>query len=177
MKYRTIVIDPPWKIRSNLSKTMQGDYHQSIPYNMMTDDQILNFDIDKFADSECDLFMWCTHGKLPIALDIIKAWGFRYNFTLTWDKGGGLTQFGFHLNSEFVLYAYRGKRQLRYKGVAIKSVFTAPRGHHSEKPSIFYDAIKDKTAEPRIDIFARRRHAGFDAWGDQVEPVLQEVLV
>ena len=31
--------------------------------------------------------------------------------------------------------------------------------------------IRRVTRGPRIDIFARRRHDGFSAWGNQVEPL------
>lgn len=42
-------------------------------------------------------------------------------------------------------------------------------GLHSQKPDEFYEILRRRTPAPRIDIFARRRHFGFDAHGNQVE--------
>ncbi|GAH13102.1 unnamed protein product, partial [marine sediment metagenome] len=49
------------------------------------------------------------------------------------------------------------------------SVFTEKRGRHSRKPDVFYKTLKQNTQAPRIDIFAREEHDGFDVWGNEVE--------
>ena len=38
------------------------------------------------------------------------------------------------------------------------------RRRNSEKPASVYTAIRMATQGPRIDIFARRRHHGYDVW-------------
>jgi len=43
------------------------------------------------------------------------------------------------------------------------------RGEHSEKPEIFREMIETLCgARPRIELFARKRVAGWDAWGAEV---------
>ena len=54
------------------------------------------------------------------------------------------------------------------KGKFIPSLIRQKRTRHSEKPSLFYEILKNNTKEPRIDIFARRKHDGFDSWGLEV---------
>ena len=48
-------------------------------------------------------------------------------------------------------------------------VVLAPRGRHSEKPAVFRQRLIDLLGDvPRIELFARERVEGWDAWGDEV---------
>lgn len=173
MKYKTIVIDPPWKLDS-LPKKYGKSRGSKMPdwdkrYDIMSNDELFNFSINNFAAKEADLFMWVTHTTLPLGLDIVKSWGFKYHCLLTWDKERGLTRFGFHRRTEFVIYAYRGKMGMEQKGKSMNTIFKILYTKHSEKPNLFYQMLCRHTKEPRIDIFARKKHFGFDSWGNQVE--------
>ena len=102
-------------------------------------------------------------------------YGFRYVFTMVWHKPAGPQPIGYPAyNAEFVLYGKRGKNLggARVPGFletkSFSMCFNAPRGRHSEKPAEFYELLRRVTPEPRIDLFARRRHPGFDAWGNEV---------
>lgn len=44
---------------------------------------------------------------------------------------------------------------------------------HSEKPELVYDLIELSFLGPRLELFARRRRQGWDAWGDQVSDAYQ----
>ena len=213
-KYKTIVIDPPWDIGQNygpihnkktLSESRVKFKHvfteheayknymrnKKMSYGMMTDDDLRTWEIPVEVNDDAVLFVWCIHQKLPLALELIKLWGFSYKHVLTWHKiparhrssAGNLIPVtsiitaGWWRNSELLIYATRGKSIFESSGEPVKFVFAEKMGTHSVKPPGIYQAIKLKTPEPRIDIFARRRHVGFDAWGDQVESELQEVLI
>lgn len=144
----------------------------------MTDSEIAAFPINNFADDECDLFMWTTHTKLPVALSILKDWGFKFHVLLAWDKLSGVCMNGFYRQTEFVVYGYRGKQGVDVgEGNYIPTLISAKARGHSEKPAKFYSIIKERTKEPRIDIFARKRHFGFDAYGDQVESQIEFPLL
>lgn len=173
MKYKTVVIDFPWPVEpisAHAAKRMRYTDKLNIPYDIMEIEQIEAFPINDYADEQCALFMWTTQGFIDVALDIIKKWGFKRSKVITWDKKDGINWLGFRMNSEFVIFAYRGKYPIVVKkGYSVDTVFEAKRTRHSEKPTKFYDIIRPVTPEPRIDIFARRRHYGFDAWGDQVQ--------
>lgn len=172
MKYRTIVIDPPWDIHLNESSGTHGEQPKELPYGTMSDNALHNFPINRFADEQCDLFLWTTKSKLHTAFHILVSWGFHFNNLMIWNKRDGFNNNGFHLTLEFVLYAYKGKNGLPFDR-PLETYFEAKRIKHSQKPDKFYALIRDRTQAPRIDIFARKRHYGFDAWGDQVESTMQ----
>lgn len=169
MKYKTIVIDPPWRLETG-PKPVNGKVFEQLPYGTMTDEEIAEFPIDDFADKDCALFIWAVHSRLHVALNMLEFWGFKYYCVFTWVKNSGLTIQGVCKNSEFVVYGYRGKFPIPFKGSAIHTAFHGKSGKHSEKPDKFYEMVRAKLPAPRIDIFARKRHYGFDAWGNQVEP-------
>lgn len=184
MKYKTIVIDPPWKLSNiNPKNSKHGgspflcdSISKKLPYRTMSDKEIMAFPINDFAAAECDLFLWTTNGKLKTALKTLDCWGFNYSSILVWNKRDGLNHQGIHYTLEFVIYAYRGRKGLNYCK-PIEAYFEAKRIKHSQKPDKFYSNIAKVTNEPRIDIFARKRHFGFDAWGDQVETQVEVPLM
>lgn len=87
---------------------------------------------------------------------------------MVWNKKDGLCSNGFHCTLEFVLHGYKGKNNVDFSK-PLEVYFEAKRFKHSQKPNLFYTMLMERTQEPRIDIFARKRHFGFDAYGDQVE--------
>jgi len=177
-KYRTVVIDPPWQVVAGLTKVKFYRIGKKLPYKTMSDEEILRFPIEDFADEECDLFMWTTHTKLSVALEILQAWGFKYHALLTWDKQGGTCISGFYRRTGLVVYGYRGKQGVDVgPGHYIPTLFKEKSKAHSQKPDIFYELIRKRTQAPRIDLFARKRHYGFDAFGDEVEKHIEIPLL
>ena len=171
-KYKTILIDPPWQINFN-SMASQSKGNQ---YNMMTVDEIKALPISTLASDVCDLFCWTTHTYLPDTFEILKAWGFKYHITLTWRKRSGLVMFGFRRETEFCIYAYKGEIGVKKDGQSIRTyieeipdLFTGESNVHSQKPQILYDYIEAKCKPPRLELFARSKRAGWDAWGNEVE--------
>lgn len=168
-KYQTIVIDPPWLVKNNLKDLKYYRTGKAMPYPMMSDSEIMFFPIDKFADKRCDLFLWAITSKIPVALKVLDAWGFKYMDFIAWDKCIGVPVNGIYRRAEWILYAYRGTMGINKRGDFIPSIITEKRGKHSRKPDIFYNIIKRNTQEPRIDIFAREVHEGWACWGNEVE--------
>jgi N6-adenosine-specific RNA methylase IME4 len=115
-----------------------------------------------------------TQGKLPVALKCLDNWGFKYHCLFTWDKLNGISINGFQRRTELVLYGYKGVWVLIEKKVIIYPLCLVKRQPiNSAKPRIFYAFLRERTLEPRIDIFARKRHYGFDAYGNQVETQIE----
>jgi N6-adenosine-specific RNA methylase IME4 len=176
MKYKTVVIDPPWLLQSAFKSQKHCNKFacSNIPYKTMTDAEIINFPINEYADIECDIFMWTTHTKLPVSLTILQAWGFKFHVLMAWDKMSGVCMNGFYRQTEFIVYGYRGKQGVNVgEGNYIPTLISSKSTGHSKKPDKFYSIIRNRTQAPRIDIFARKRHYGFDAYGDQVEKQIE----
>tara|TARA_R110000851_G_scaffold282396_1_gene435918 strand:- start:359 stop:904 length:546 start_codon:yes stop_codon:yes gene_type:complete len=171
MKYNTIVIDPPWAIGSFGNTGRKG--HKIKPmsdnYKTMSIEDIKKMPIKEIATDNAFIFLWTTHTFLPECFDILKEWGFKYHLTLTWDKGRGLTHFGFHRKTEFCLFAYNGKLNHEVKGKSIHSVMYEYNKGHSIKPDIFYNEIQRKFPQPYLDIFARDERDGWSVFGDEVD--------
>ena len=76
-------------------------------------------------------------------------------------------------NCEVCLLAVRGKPKVVSKYVS--SVIISPRRKHSEKPDIVRDKIVELCGDvPRIELFARKRVAGWDSWGREIDSVQEE---
>jgi len=102
------------------------------------------------------------------ALLLIEHWGFRYGFAMVWRKSGGFQPYGLpQFNCEFVLYGRRGSPSF-LETTGFFCCFDGVRREHSRKPDEFYDLIRRVTDGPRLDMFSRGPHDGFDQWGNQV---------
>jgi N6-adenosine-specific RNA methylase IME4 len=85
--------------------------------------------------------------------------------------GGFFTGLGYYTraNPEQCLLATRGKG-LKRKARNVPRLIVAPRGRHSEKPVEAYRRIERLFGNvSRVELFARCRRAGWDAFGNQVE--------
>jgi N6-adenosine-specific RNA methylase IME4 len=121
----------------------------------------------QFADP-CVLFLWATSPLLPAAGTVMAAWGFDYKACLVWvkDRAPGL---GWWINTrhELLLVGARGQTTPIEK---VDSVIEATVAGHSRKPIEAYAAI-DCMFPPglrRVEVFARAKRPGWDAWGNEV---------
>ena len=162
-KFATVVIDPPWemvKIERNVRPNQHG-----FDYPTMTYDEIAAYALPLAADAL--VFCWTTQKNLPATFDILKSWGLKYRFTMVWHKPGGFQPVGLpQYNAEFVVVGAHGNPKF-LDTRAFNMANHWPRGGHSEKPEGFYDLLRRVTPGPRLDIFGRRRIAGFTSWGNE----------
>ena len=186
MKYKTVVIDPPWPIKIGKSpNSLKGSQflHDGFNYSTISLEGIRQFPIEDFAADICQLFIWVTTGKaegVPIikfVFDLLEEWGFTYHQIITWVKTSGFCVFSpIRSVTEHILYAYRGRLAEGYSHMT--NAFTTTQQPHSQKPARFYQLLRAWTPTPRIDLFARNAHEGFDGWGDEYvgEGTLKEFL-
>ena len=165
MKYKTILADPPWPIKWNASGGI-GKKH--IEYPTMHISEICALPVHELADLNCTLFMWTTNGFLPESLGVLRHWKFHYKMLFTWCKNNGMG--GAPRNAtEHIIIATRGEPESDRHAPAILNWLEAAKEGHSVKPEVFRQTIERISPDPRIELFARRRVPGWDAWGNEAE--------
>ncbi|MFA6714989.1 MAG: MT-A70 family methyltransferase [Victivallaceae bacterium] len=169
-KYQIIYADPPWNECGGEKIKRGADRH----YQLMKTKDICALPIQQISDDNCHLYLWTTNNFLPDALKVIEAWGFKYKTVITWKKDKiGLGQY-FRGMSEHCLFAVKG--MIPYKLVDGKrqqgvTCFDSPRREHSQKPPTmreFIEKVSDRDGFNKIELFARERVSGWDAWGNEI---------
>ena len=178
-RYRCVVVDPPWDQGKTGKRAVRPNQGIDLSYPTMTYDDIAALPIGDWAARDSFIWLWATGSRsrssgkpiLVQAFELLEHWGFRYYTILTWNKETGPCPFGpYQITNEHCLFGYRGKCSFPKDSMGkMKTVFWAPTRRHSEKPAYHYDNIRRYFEAPRLDVFARRRHEGFDAWGNEVE--------
>jgi len=184
--YRAILADPPWSFESWSEKGAGKSAKRH--YNVMELHAIKSMPVGSTLahPDGCVLFMWAVDSMLPEALEVIKAWGFTFKtVAFTWVKaelGPALTtdlgpvreytkeHFGMGYwtrgNPEMCLLATRGKPQKLSSSV--RQLVVSPRREHSRKPDEIRTRIENLVPGPYLELFARSRAPGWDAWGNEI---------
>lgn len=177
-KYKIILADPPWPYSKyrNLKKNT-NDKVRVTPYVAMTLEDIKQMKVCDIAEKDAVLLLWVTFPCLEMGLKVIKAWGFTYKtVAFNWlkknKKGiGYFMGFGHYTrsNGEICLLATKGKATPVLKK-NMSQVVVTPLTQHSAKPTVVRKKIVDLFGDlPRIELFARKQAAGWDAWGNDLE--------
>lgn len=179
-KYNIIYADPPWKptesgtgVRgtADLKKRYQG---------VMSIEEICALPVKDICEDICILFLWVTFPRLQEGMKTIEAWGFQYyGLGFDWIKtnlksGTPFWGMGYYTrqNSEICLIGVKKDKNKRIKPQVknILSVVHSPRREHSQKPDEIRDYIVKICGDlPRIELFARQKVEGWDAWGNEIE--------
>ncbi len=168
-KYRCLVIDPPWQVDKIVrEERLQQD--RILDYPTMTLEEIAALPIAQLADeSGCHVYLWVTHKYLPDGLRLFEVWGVKYQCLMTWIKPTGMTPYSWMYDTEHVLFGRIGNQPLLRNGLRLS--FEANVKGHSVKPDAFYERVALVSPEPRLEMFARSRRAGWEAWGNEIDPV------
>jgi N6-adenosine-specific RNA methylase IME4 len=166
-RYGVILADPPWRFEPYSRETgmdRAADNH----YPTLSVEHIRRLAIPAAEDAV--LFLWATGPMLPQALDVMAAWGFTYRSRCVWVKPKMGTGYWFRDQAEELLVGVRGNIPAPAPGEQYTSVITARAGQHSAKPHCFREMIEEMFPTlPRIELFARERISGWDAWGNELE--------
>jgi len=172
-KYQIIYADPAWtfKVYSDKGKNRSAENH----YTVSSLEEMKTIPISTISDTNCVLFMWATYPNLKEAFELIEAWGFTYKtVAFTWVKQNKKANTFFlglgywtRANPEICLLATRGlpKRISR----SIRNLVISKIRRHSQKPDEVRGYICELLGDlPRIELFARQKVDGWDAWGREI---------
>lgn len=180
-RYSVVYADPPWSFRFSSPTaaprpvTCQEAAGVSYYYDTMSLEDIKKMPVSSLCEKDAVLFLWATTPLLPEAFEVMKSWGFKYKTMITWHKlrckGMG---YWFRGHTEHLLLGVRGNVK------AFKSMQHNIVKHrvlkHSEKPEVFRKIIESVTQGERVELFARIRKEGWDAWGNQLPPETQMTI-
>lgn len=181
-RFQIVYADPAWQYDN---RTIRGGAEHHYP--TMSLEKICALPISRLAADDAALFLWATWPCLPDALQVIAAWGFTFkNCGLLWVKTTKTNSDAVGLghwtrgNTEPCLFATRGRPQrvdasvrqvLITEELSTDELICAPRMAHSAKPPEARDRIVKLLGDvPRIELFARERTPGWEAWGNQLPP-------
>jgi len=184
-KYNIIYADPAWSYRTWNAKG--GHKSASAHYKTMDIEDIKNLPVETICEKDCVLFIWVTFPNLVEGIETLKSWGFTYktcgfvwvktnkNFSVnqtsflpqdSFDSFYGLGYWT-RANSEICLIGTKGK--IRRKSNKVHQLIYDPIREHSRKPDCTRTKIVKLMGDlPRIELFARQKHEGWDAWGNEV---------
>ena len=148
-------------------------------YGTMGLAEICALPVSELSAKDSVLFLWATLPQLPDALRVIETWGFQYKTTaFVWLKrnpksDGWFFGLGYwtRSNTEICLLATKGHP--KRKSAAVHQLIISPVEAHSKKPDITRDKIVELMGDrPRVELFARQRAPGWDAWGNEVDSTI-----
>ena len=159
----------PWSRETGMDRHPSNHYPTAADAH--TPEEIVARTAERFkclADT-CVLYMWATIPHSAIAHKVLELRGFRYVTQRVWDKvrngkgrGPGYWVTGEH---EILLIGVRGA-VVPPATAHFPSRFEAQVGAHSEKPDQQYEHAEFHFPTlPKIELNARRRRKGWDAWG------------
>ena len=184
MKYGAILADPPWsyEMRSDKGHAKSPEAH----YATMSAADIKALPVNQLAGPDCYLFLWSTWPHLPLALQVMDAWGFGYVTGGSWIKrtrtGKPVFGTGYVLRSatEPFLVGKIGMPQISSRSErnliehafadAVPDMIDAERREHSRKPPEMRQMIERLL--PRAycaELFGREAWPGNDVWGNQAD--------
>lgn len=176
MKYNLIYADPAWTYRDKCHSGKRGAGYK---YDLMTLEQLCALPVADLAADDCLLAMWWVNPMPAEALQVVAAWGFTIKTMagFTWHKitKNGHRHFGMgnwtRANAENCLFAVRGKP--KRSSAAVSQLIVAQVGKHSQKPPEARDRLVQLMGDVlRLEMFARERVDGWDAWGNEVESIV-----
>jgi N6-adenosine-specific RNA methylase IME4 len=172
--YGAILADPAWRF---ITRSPKGQGRSpSRHYKDMAFDEIAALPVADLTMERAFLFLWVPLPHLPLGLQLIERWGFKYSGSAFcwakpnrtrpgWAMGGG---YGTRKNVELCLQGRRGKStQALIQSRRVRELIVAPRREHSRKPDEQYQRIEELVPGPYLELFARQQWPGWTSWGEE----------
>ena len=182
-KYSIIYADPAWQYGSKHYQDGEREFKKlETIYNTMTISQIKSLPIKEITDVNCACFMWVTDSHLKEGIEVLEAWGFKYKtIAFVWLKkyasGSLCVNFAPHTlkSTEICLLGIKGSMGKLKKSNNVRQLIEAERKEHSKKPNEARERINELYGSvPKIELFARMKSVGWDAWGNETDKFEEE---
>lgn len=169
--YAAIIADPPWRyeLHSAAGEAKAPQAH----YDCMTNEDISALPVGQLASGNCLLMMWATAPMLPVALDVLNAWGFRYVTSGAWAKQSSTGRkwafgTGYVLRSAAEFFIIGAVGSPEYASRSVRNLIVSPVRGHSRKPDDQYSMMEALCPKAfGVELFARQTRPGWHAWGNQ----------
>lgn len=162
--YRCIMADPPWPYDNQATRASTRGH-----YETPTLEWIKMLPVADAAADQAHLHLWTTNAFLFAAREVMREWGFEFKSVFVWAKPEmGIGNY-WRVSHEFMLLGVRGKARLGFAEHSFRSWMHVSRSAHSRKPDKIRRLVELVSPGPRLEMFARQQHNGWDAFGDQIE--------
>lgn len=195
--YQLLLLDPAWATRTydgrdRTPTQKRGEDH----YVTMPAEQLQALPVASIAAKDALLAMWVIGSHLDQAIDLGRAWGFRFvTDLLYWTKqklvrADQVDLFTGDIPEPRISMGYHTRKQLepcwlfaRGKGLPVlnndvRQLIIAPTAEHSRKPAEQYDRLARLYGTPDqircVELFSRTPRAGWDAWGNETGKFAEE---
>ena len=179
-RYDVIYADPPWHYNGKLQYDRSGMEANnngwqkpifissaSFKYPTIHLEDLKTLPVNLIAKNDSLLFLWTTNPHLAQAIELGTAWGFEYKtVAFVWNKMNHNPGHYTLSYCELCLLFKRGRIPTPRGARNVKQFIEVPRNGHSEKPIEVAKGIIDMfPSQLKIELFARDKKQGFDAWG------------
>ena len=174
MRYKHLVIDPPWKQRKTggdrlIAKGRAFDYPtMSVPDIF----SLLDREVFPIAADQHNVFLWLIDKYLHEGEAAMEERGYKRHARFIWDKTNGVSPaFTVRYSHEYLTWFYKPKLLTIDPSQRGKqtTVIREPSRQHSRKPDAAYALIDSLyPTGKRIDVFSREKRKGWDQWGNDV---------
>lgn len=171
--FKTILADPPWRFKSRKSE-LSPENERRFHYPTLSLAEIKSIPVQRIAAKNSHLYLWIPVSMLQDGLDVMKAWGFKYKTSITWEKirndglpdGSGYGHY-FRNATEVILFGVKGTLNTNKRSHSFPNIIRSKKREHSRKPDEQYKLIESCSPGPYLELFARRKRKGWTVFGNQ----------
>jgi len=156
-RYEVIALDPPWPYPGSM-----------LPYPTLSLEAIAALPVGELLADDGVVWLWTTNAFHFEAGRIAREWGLADRGMLTWAKDKLGHGYPLQNQTEHCLLLSRGKPHFR-RG-SFLTLFHGEVREHSRKPDEFFTLAEALcVGRRRLEMFARERRPGWEAWGAETD--------
>jgi N6-adenosine-specific RNA methylase IME4 len=170
--YEVLYADPCWdydgREQHNTKTANKSVKHH---YDTLTTETLKTLTVESITAPNAVLFLWTSSPHLDQAIDLMKAWGFAYKtIAFVWDKQKVNPGYYTMSQCEVCLVGKKGTIPTPRGTRNERQFLSQMRGRHSAKPDEIRKRIERMfPTQKKLELFAREKVEGWDAWGNEVE--------